>query len=205
VVVTTKMAHHLRLPSFEALGIASPHPDRIVSTCAGHDADAKAQEEVLSSRAASLPSNPDCVDCHVRRNSNQQHSHRSSYQSMLTPPDETADLDWSANETPEAVNAVLPVPSLHLSTSYDGSNDDGHQTSDLLHDQEEDGSTQTAQPSRGPVRAREAGSNMATHRGDVDEDTLEECIPDRPWLEDALSVLGGFASKTPRCPQSLTH
>ena len=154
-------------------------------------------QEVLASGPASATSNLDCVDCLARRHSAQQHSHQSSYQSMLTPPDENVDYDWSATP-PSQVALDTAMPSIPLAKSYDGSSDVPF-ASGLPNDQEDDASTHAHEQARASDPAPGADSTSGTPKGDgVDEEAYEECIPGRPWLEDALAVLGGSPILLPR-------
>lgn len=115
-----------------------------------------------------------------------QHRHLPYHPPMLTPPDETINPDWTMTATSAAVNNTSSARP-QTSSNEVVSDNATFKTTGAPRDDEGDGSSRTPQESQDSDRSR-PGKAM-TGSGQAG-DEYGECTPDRPWLEDALAVLG---------------
>ena len=196
--VTSKMTTTLRLPSFEALGIAAPHPDRISSgglrnvsailnqgalstssprsTLKANRGDSVKEESLERSCCASVPSQHSAGP-HVQS--------RMGYLSMLTPPDENFQIDWiettpGGSTHPTSLQPASQEPPPHSCNSIPMVSSCSSTPADVVNLRGCDGS----QDNNPPPQSTIATGNLPQGYGS-DQSPFE-----RSWLSDALDVLG---------------
>ncbi|KAI9815577.1 MAG: hypothetical protein M1832_005438 [Thelocarpon impressellum] len=200
--VTARASAALRLPSFEALGIAAPHPDRMPGRRArdacddgpsprGPCAEQQGGRATAGDRPCFGPGH------HMQA--------RLGYQSMLTPPDENGALDWT---TLVSADAGTPT-SLHCHPHHQAH----HPHHQALHQQDASSLLGSASPSHTRSRGDLGSSRASTEtcgpsqagRGGVemslppkeDEAEVGGDLQNGPWLEDVLEILVSHSVLSP--------